>query len=499
MSKLHSPTETELKFALPAVDGLALEQLVVQAAALARRKPVRGRLHNVYYDTPDQLLYQNNMSLRIRQTGSSASPQWVQTLKMGAHHSSALSHRAEWETAVPGADLVFEELAPTRWMDFDPTGDVFRSLEPRCETTFDRVSWRLKARDQSIVELSLDVGQVVVGGLSSPISELEIELLEGTPDALFSLARRIARLVPLLPLSMSKSQRGYLLAQGGLHAPVRALPPRLVQSMPLVEVARVVLQEMFHHFTANLVTIKASEDPEVLHQARVGWRRFRSAIRLFKRQEFVGDIPARTSLQPLLAALATMRDMDVAAWETLPMFANAYTAGVSVREQHWQHMTHELANMAHAQRQLVCAALEDPKAGSTLIALTEWMEKLGQQGTPETRKGKKPVSASAWIRQRVSNMQEQLAQEAAGGDDPEALHRIRIRSKELRYCIEALRPMLPRQRAERWAQAAIRRQQTIGASRDVSQAIQMVSQLPIDSGLAEYLRGIDAGASLHKN
>ena len=26
----------------------------------------------------------------------------------------------------------------------------------------------------------------------------------------------------------------------------------------------------------------------------------------------------------------------------------------------------------------------------------------------------------------------------------------------------------------------------------------MVKQLPIDSGLAEYLRGIDAGASLHK-
>lgn len=498
MHKLQPPTETELKFALPVKDPLVLEKMIIQAAALSRHRPTRIHLHNVYYDTPDQLLHHSNIALRIRQLGSRAKPQWIQTLKMGSRSDSALSQRAEWEVAVPSATLVLEELAHTKWMDFDPNGDVFSSLKPQCVTAFDRTSWTFKGHDKSVVEVSLDIGEVTVQGQSSPIFELEIELLEGLPSALFNMAQKIARLTPLLPLSVSKAQRGYLLAKGALYAPLRAQPPLLSDNMPLVDVARVVMQEMFHHFTANLVTLMATDDPEVLHQARVGWRRFKSALKLFKQQTFMEDISSLSGLWPLLNALAAMRDMDVAACETLPMFANAYTAGDSVREDHWHHMTRELAQATQRQRQLVCAALEDPCVGSTLIALIEWLAILRRQANPETRVGKKKVNASIWVRQRISHMQEKLAQNAIDGDDPEALHRIRIRSKKLRYCIEALRPLLPKHRAGRWVLAAIRRQQTIGASRDIFQAVQIVNRLSIDHGLAEYLRGLCTGASLSK-
>ena len=41
-----------------------------------------------------------------------------------------------------------------------------------------------------------------------------------------------------------------------------------------------MLREMFNQFTANLNALRASDDPELVHQARIGWRRFQSARRL---------------------------------------------------------------------------------------------------------------------------------------------------------------------------------------------------------------------------
>ena len=92
----HSSMEIELKLALPTSDVASLAKRLAQTPALSRRKATHQHLHNVYYDTPEQILRQQRVALRIRRIGSEAKPQWLQTLKIGGSSDSALSQRGEW-------------------------------------------------------------------------------------------------------------------------------------------------------------------------------------------------------------------------------------------------------------------------------------------------------------------------------------------------------------------------------------------------------------------
>ena len=92
----HRSIEIELKLALPTSHPASLVKRLAQTSVLARRKATHQQLHNVYYDTPKQILQQQRVALRIRRIGSEAKPQWLQTLKMGGSSDSALSQRGEW-------------------------------------------------------------------------------------------------------------------------------------------------------------------------------------------------------------------------------------------------------------------------------------------------------------------------------------------------------------------------------------------------------------------
>jgi CHAD domain-containing protein len=70
---------------------------------------------------------------------------------------------------------------------------------------------------------------------------------------------------------------------------------------------------------------------------------------------------------------------------------------------------------------------------------------------------------------------------------------VRILAKRQRYAIEALRPLLPKQRTERWYQQACSLQTTLGATRDLMQASMLATTLEANRGLAEFLRGVAVG------
>jgi CHAD domain-containing protein len=108
------------------------------------------------------------------------------------------------------------------------------------------------------------------------------------------------------------------LASNGIDAPLSTSPPVLWRGMSLHDTAREVLREMLAHCTGNLVAPRQSDDPEVVHQARVAWRRFRSARRLFKPVLAGADMPSLQPLDPLLGLLGEIRDLDVALLETWP-------------------------------------------------------------------------------------------------------------------------------------------------------------------------------------
>lgn len=485
--------EIELKLALPTSDPTALAKRLSRAPVLARRKATRQHLHNIYYDTPELLLRQQRIALRLRRLGDAAKPKWLQTLKTAGRSDSALSQRGEWEMPLRRAVLSRKQLEDTPWSEIDPDGAVFAALAPAFETNFERTSWLLRRRDGSVVEVALDIGQIVAGAHHSAICELELELKAGPVTALFELAQQIAQTLAVLPFNASKAQRGYALALGEVEPALRAQVLPLPSNLALPELAQRVLSEMFSQFTGNLNTLLRSDHPEVVHQARVGWRRFKSAMRLFRPLLAPGATPWGQALPTLLTCLGKLRDLDVARNETLPPLADAYVGGDAGRAQCWQAMTLALTQACELQRKTVRYALQEPAVGVGLLTTTQWLAGLAASIDAVEAQPEPATSRRRWLKQRIAHLHEQLAQARQQADQPGQLHRVRILAKRLRYDIEALRHLLPKKRTERWYQQASRLQTGLGATRDVMQAAALVAELDVDRGLIEFLRGLAVG------
>ncbi len=484
--------EIELKLALPTSDPSGLARSLASCPPLARRKAVHQQLLNIYYDTPEHSLDQQRVALRLRRVGSAAQAQWLQTLKIGGKGDSALSRRGEWETALPSPELDADALADTPWATLDQQGTLFQTLVPCFTTQFDRTTWTVRQRDGTAVEVALDIGQITVDGKSTDLCELELELLAGDADALFRIARQIAATVSTLPLGTSKAARGYSLARNTLHAPQQAKPPHLATDMAMPVAAQAVLREAFSHFTANLNSLQHTDDPELVHQARVGWRRFKTGLKLFKKF-FAASVPAKLqSLRPMLDALGALRDLEVASMETLPMLANAYTDGDRVRQAHWRALEQALADAADRQRDTLHLALSAPPVGLALLAVTQWLEidlaQLALQAVAEPK-----YTLKDWARQHTTHWHGQLKKALAQTHDADSAHHTRILAKRLRYGIEALRPLLPKRRAKHWHLQASRLQSEMGTQRDVQLALAITTRLQVNPRLLDFLRGVAVG------
>jgi inorganic triphosphatase YgiF len=485
--------EVELKLALPGGDTVSLARQLAQSTVLKRRRARTFTLHNIYFDTPDQLLRQQHAALRLRRVGDGAAAHWLQTLKTGKPTDSALSSRGEWEGPVAGARLEHGALDAAAWSRIDPKAQLFRALQPAFVTDFERTVWLVRRRDHSVVEVALDIGQVHGADRSADICELEFELKAGPVSALFDVAADIAASVSVLPLAMSKAQRGYALASDNIDAPVTARPPAIRRGMSLPDTARAVLREMFGHFTGNLVALRRNDDPEVVHQARVAWRRFRSARRLFRPVLSDAGMPSWKELDTLLAVLGEIRDLDVARVETLPLLRDAYVAQSAARARAWDALADQLSQHATERRSKARRLLEDTSIGSCLLQTTRWLDAPAADADAQPTAKAGGLSLRQWAIQRATRLHGRLKRATQNATDAPTRHGARILAKRTRYSIEALHDVLPRHITHKWYRQAVQMQKSIGSERDLQQAITLLSRLTAPSDIVAFLRGVAAG------
>lgn len=171
-------------------------------------EPSKKHLLNRYYDTPDQALNQHRAALRVRQ----ADTHYIQTLKTKGEFVAGAHRRNEWEWPLPGADLNLGLLADT------PVADRVNlaRLDVVFETNFERQAVLLDDGIAS-VEFALDLGQILGGGKSLELAEVEFELKAGSSQALLAWAGELADRAPMFLNLVSKAEQGYWLA--GLGEP----------------------------------------------------------------------------------------------------------------------------------------------------------------------------------------------------------------------------------------------------------------------------------------
>lgn len=159
-------------------------------------------LANTYYDTPQLLLNQRKVALRLREHKG----HYIQTLKTKGQSVGGLHQRGEWEWEVSEPRLYPELLAGTAF----PAEVSVAELAPIFRTDFERTTVLLQ-RGATCIELALDEGWVMAGEHRAPILEVELELKQGGVTELFDLAQELAREVPVWLSDISKAERGYRL------------------------------------------------------------------------------------------------------------------------------------------------------------------------------------------------------------------------------------------------------------------------------------------------
>ena len=294
--------EVELKFDVEP-GGAAL----ARAAPMLAAPPATEReFETLYFDTRKGALRDAGFSLRVRRSGD----RFVQTVKRRRGKSAGLFVRQEWEAEVAGLapDAKALRRTPLKAL-LDTIGSD--ALIPLIRAGVRRSAWIVE-RKGSRIEIVLDEGEVRSGKAKAPICELELEIQAGKPARLFELARELGAAVPLRLGVLSKSERGYALAENRLGRSARAEPIALDGAMSEGEAFRAVASGCLRHYRLNEIVLLAARDADAVHQARIALRRLRSALSLFRATVSGKEYQAlREEIAWLASQLGDARDADV--------------------------------------------------------------------------------------------------------------------------------------------------------------------------------------------
>ena len=160
-----------------------------------RAAPKVKDLENVYYDTADLRLRRRGLAFRIRRDGN----RFIQTVKTGDTAAAAVLSRGEWEGAVPSAE-------PRPELVDDPEikaalGLILPGeLRPLFTTRVRREVVEVNGTDtlgrRKVIEAAFDRGEIEAAGAREALSEIELELHQGTPRALYDLALSLQDIAP---------------------------------------------------------------------------------------------------------------------------------------------------------------------------------------------------------------------------------------------------------------------------------------------------------------
>jgi triphosphatase len=261
--------EIELRFHVPAAQRARLRRFIDQPDPAPRL-----RLAAVYYDSRDRQLARAGIGLRLRLEGE----RWVQTVKGPSEDGiSRLEHNAELP---PGAEPVLDLGRHAGHPLGERLQQFHAALQPVFRTEIQRASRRLRLPGAEI-ELAWDEGRLIAGKGRLAVHELELELLQGSVNALLEYAHGLVGELPLSLDLRSKAERGERLAGGQTQSPPRRLGNLSPQpDMAPAAALRAMLLQRFEQIAANASQI-GSGDSEPGHgqQLRAGLRRLCSDLR----------------------------------------------------------------------------------------------------------------------------------------------------------------------------------------------------------------------------
>lgn len=464
-------TETELKLAFKASD---LAPLLEHPLLTTPGK--RQKLYNIYYDTPELTLMKQGMAVRERKILR----KMLLTVKISHSTQGGLSSRSEWEAPTTQGQFDFQTLIDDPLIA-EKMSMLAPQLIPIFTTDFTRRSWDVVFRGAKI-QIAIDQGKIVTlrGGAlhEEEISEVELELMEGSPVTLFGLARVLSRRVRLHPSAPSKAERGYKLFQDIRISPLK--PPSLAinpKATPLSTFQQICL-ECLTHLQANDVGILRDDDDEYIHQARVAMRRIRSAIKLFSPvlpMSFVSQW--NSAWRDLANELGDARNWDVFSVELLPLLKEAFPKNTDIEAL--EKFTVDQRAKAHVQ------VINDFGSRAYSVKLISFAEAVMTLDThPEVRNRQKMIlesqsTAEPIVQEDTETFATRLLKRRhrrfirevlVPNRDLEQSHQLRLDLKKLRYSFDFFVDLYPKKNMSRYLKSLARAQELLGQMNDLATA-----------------------------
>jgi len=477
---MHHEFELKLSLAPEQLEQLPRNPLL---RSLACSTPATRELVSTYYDTPARLLYRRAMALRVRAAGA----QRIQTLKVPGDGATGLQHFCEYETPLDDERPDLRQLADEDIRSLFEREGVADSIEPVFTTRFERQVMRLRLVDSEI-ELALDRGEIRSGEASEPICEAELELVSGNPTRIYELALALHDSVPFRIERRTKAGRGYDLTMQHRPAPVFGAKPCLARGMPLGEAVARILRQCMAQIEGNEAAVIAGDDPEGVHQMRIGVRRLRAALQAFRPviAPNVQDI-LEPELRWLQKQLGPARDWDVFVTETLPPIV-AHLPG--------EHGFETLSAQAEAARvkayETARTALAAARYTGLVLRLDLWLEEgsfiarpeAGAAGGTEGLASRPVEDFAAKVLSKRHKKLRKLGRQHHAFDEAE-LHGLRIQTKKTRYALEFFRSLYPNKPVKRYLKALVGVQDALGAFNDAAVTRGLLEELRVRAALGD--------------
>lgn len=270
---------------------------------------------------------------------------------------------------------------------------------------------------------------------------------------------QVATLIGTPPSRRAASLYEWLDAEAAA-APCKAKPPALRPGMAVAEAARAIYRECLSQILANLRCVLRSGDPEGPHQLRVGLRRLRAGLRLFR------DLPgaaARARLDDearrLGREVGALRDLDVIFLEMLQPAART-----TPQEPGFNPLLAAVDRRRDEVREGLRETLLGKRCRDFLLALIS----LAAGELADDAQAMPDVPIEALAPQMLDPIYDRVRKRGRHIRrlDGEQRHALRKALKALRYAIELLAPLFPAKAVRRTRKSLAGLQDSFGALND---------------------------------
>lgn len=384
------------------------------------------RLRATYFDTSDLALGRAGVALVIHHDERGR----MQSVRRALPDRAGLHYRTRLDAPIAGDT---PDVALLREAHSDELPDVDEaSLREVFHVEGLRRVFTVTPSPGARVDVSLSSGAIIAHDAEEPLAEVRLTLRAGLPAALYELALKLDRRVPLWLERRTRLERGLALARGGRRVPVRVPLPRVAPLMTSAEAFRAICFACLDHLSANRDGFLADEDPEYLHQMRVALRRLGSAFKVFSRllpphvlQPPLGDI------RWLTQSLGPLRDCDVFTENCLTPLASQLAGHRGLHA-----LQRACARRRERLQRDAARAVRSRRYQRFVLGLSAWLASDAWQTLVDAdtaRALRQP--AERYARAALRRRHARVLQRGRGWSHLSAakLHRLRVAAKKLRY------------------------------------------------------------------